>query len=49
MLWRMQDRTVHLKGFGHWAKDESYMAADHVETSEPDEIEEPAEDVTALL
>lgn len=40
MLWRMQDRIVHLKGFGYWPREDAYMAADYVDGAEPEETEE---------
>lgn len=39
MLWRMQNRIVHLKGFGYWPSDEAYMAADYVEDLRPEVVE----------
>jgi len=36
----MQDRIVHLKGFGYWPREDAYMAADYVDGAEPEEMEE---------
>lgn len=40
MLWRMQDRIVHLKGHGYWPREDDYMAADYIDGSEPDKDED---------
>lgn len=40
MLWRMQNRIVHLKNHGYWPREDAYMAADYVDNSAPDETEE---------
>lgn len=43
MLWRMQERIVHLKGYGYWPREDAYMAADYVDGSEPHELEDENE------
>ena len=50
MLWRMQDRIVHLKGHGYWPREDAYMAADYVDDSEPDEAEDDlSEEAQSLI
>ncbi len=39
MLWRMQDRIVHLKGHGYWPREDAYMAAGYVDADEPEKLE----------
>ncbi|MGC3938962.1 hypothetical protein ACOTTU_14260 [Roseobacter sp. EG26] len=40
MLWRMQERIVHLKGHGYWPREDADMAADYVGGTEPEESED---------
>lgn len=49
MLWRMQERIVHLKGYGYWPREDAYMAADYVDNSEPDEVEDDLDEKAQSL
>jgi hypothetical protein len=49
MLWRMQDRIVHLKGYGYWPREDAYMAADYVDNSESKEDDKISDEDTDSL